>query len=128
MLMKAFYRFYLNPNLENCAIFVDEELSKHEAIAEFPRKTGHIYLFETDDITLLDIHIAPYWELLLKFKESRDQTIWNHLNLKQNAPCLLGYVKHFKETDFPQQAHIWVMANEQTLIDIYSHHEISHKY
>lgn len=38
------------------------------------------------------------------------------------------YSKHFKETDFPQQAHIWVMANETTLIDIHSHLEISHKY
>ena len=43
----------------------------------------------TDEITLLDIQIAPFWEMLYLMTKGPLENVGKELNLAKNAPHLL---------------------------------------
>ena len=70
-------------------------MPKHEAIAKAAEGK---FLFGTDDLTLMDLHIAPYWELLYLCHSGGPMAdLGQALNLAKNAPFLLYYIERFRK-------------------------------
>ena len=54
------------------------------------------FLMGTDDLTLLDIHIGPFWEMLYLRSGPVFGDVDEHLQVQTNAPNWYAYVTKFR--------------------------------
>jgi glutathione S-transferase len=97
-LVKPIYRLLVNKARLDCdaiVAFIHAELPKHEAEA----KAGKPFLHGSEAMTLVDLQVAPFWELLYMLKFHPDASMWNLLNLATNAPHLHAYIEMFRELE-----------------------------
>lgn len=92
----AFFKVYDNRGYNNVKNFFlkDFNLNYHERIAALSKGK---YLLQTDDITLLDIHVAPFWETLYLLNKGPMKEDLEPLNLETKAPNLIKYIEMFRE-------------------------------
>ena len=69
-------------------------LKTHE---QFASQSNGKFLLGTDHPTVLDIHVAPFWEFLYMLKDGPMADVYEALNLPENAPNLLAYIERFRE-------------------------------
>lgn len=54
------------------------------------------FLLGTDELTLLDIHCAPMWEIVYLFEDGVYSNVDEHLKIRQNAPNWCAYMERFR--------------------------------
>ena len=50
----------------------------------------------TKELTLLDIQVAPFWEVLYMYRWGKMSGVYQKLDLRNNAPRLLAYITRFR--------------------------------
>jgi len=60
------------------------------------RRSEGKFLFRTDEPTLLDVHVAPYFEKLAYFDGSVNQNCFDRLDVHNNGKHILEYVKRWQ--------------------------------
>lgn len=73
--------------------WVDTELKKHEKLAA---QSKGKFLLATEDPTVLDFKVGPYWEILYLFQEGPLENVWVAIDMEKQAPNLLAYIKRFR--------------------------------
>ena len=48
-------------------------------------------MMEAEELTLLDLYVAPFWEVLYLYDQR-----FKSLNLKENAPKICSYIEKFR--------------------------------
>ena len=54
------------------------------------------FLLGTDDLTLLDIHVGPMWEIMYLLTGEIYDDVDQHLQIKTNAPNWCAYMEKFR--------------------------------
>jgi len=55
------------------------------------------FLFGTDELTQLDIHCAPLWEIIFLFETGVYADVDEHLKIRENAPNWVAYMERFRD-------------------------------
>merc|ERR1711957_872368 len=50
----------------------------------------------TEDLTALDIHIAPFWEMIFLYERGTYANVDEVLKIRENAPNWCAYVEKFR--------------------------------
>ena len=80
-------------DVEKINKYKSETLPEFEALAT---EANGKFLFGTDDLTQLDIHCAPLWEIIYLFEKGVYADVDEHLRIRENAPNWCAYMDRFR--------------------------------
>ena len=79
---------------EKIATYKEQALPVYEAMCT---AANGKFLMGTDDITQLDIHVGPFWEIMYLFRDGVYSDVNEKLKIEETAPNFFAYVQRFRE-------------------------------
>ena len=79
----------------------EEKINKYKnetlpAFEEMCKKSNGKFLMGTDDLTMLDIHCGPMWEIVYLFEKGVYANVDEILKIRENAPKWCAYMERFR--------------------------------
>ena len=80
-------------DVEGIQKYKDETLPLYEQMCT---EAAGKFLMGTEDLTALDIHIAPFWEMIFLYERGTYANVDEVLKIRENAPNWCAYVEKFR--------------------------------